>query len=82
MWRARLAPTITGMSTHSTSRPGRGDVSGEQVLFAMAAAFLAVLATIIFAAFLPVALGVGLVFVVLAVVLGVVGVFLARLLDG
>jgi nitrogen fixation protein FixH len=70
------------MSTHSTPRSRSGDFSGEHVLFAMAAAFLVVLAAIIVAAFMPIALGVGLVFVVLAVVLAAVGVFLARLLDG
>lgn len=70
------------MSTNPNLVPERGDSGGAQFLFAMAAAFLVVLATIILAAFMPIALGVGLVFAVLAVVLAFVGVYLMRLMDG
>jgi Flp pilus assembly protein TadB len=73
------APHPTAGGDHGTSE----DFTGVQVLFAMAAAFLVVLATIILAAFMPIAVGVTLVFVVLAVVLAIVGGFLAHLLgDG
>ena len=55
--------------------------SGEQVFFAMAGAFGVVLVVIIFGAFMPLAVGIGLIFAVLAVVLVLVGIFLARLLG-
>jgi hypothetical protein len=59
----------------------RPETSGEAVLFAMAAAFGVVVVAIIAGAFLPVAVGVAMIFVVLAVVLVLVGIFLARLLG-
>ena len=59
------------------------ETSGEQVFFAMAIAFGAVMIAIVAGAFLPLAVGIGMIFVVLAVVLVLVGIFLARVLgDG
>ena len=71
------------MSAHPNLHPRPGEPSGEQVFFVMAIAFWVLVATIILGFFLPVVVGVALIFAVLAVVLAVVGVFLARLLgDG
>ena len=78
------AATIGAMSTLPGPQPTTSDdFTGVHVLFAMAAAFLVVLAAIILAAFMPIAVGVTLVFVVLGVVLAIVGMFLGRLMaDG
>jgi hypothetical protein len=67
-------------ATHRPSSPA--EASGERVFFVMAAAFLVILVAIIGAAFLPVAVGIAVVFGVMAVVLTVFGLFLARLLGG
>ena len=65
---------------HHTPRP---EVSGEEIFFAMAAAFGVVVVAIIAGAFMPVAAGVAMIFGVLAVVLVLVGIVLARVLgDG
>jgi uncharacterized Tic20 family protein len=70
----------TNPNLHHSTRP---EASGEQVFFAMAAAFWVVVAAIIAGAFMPVAAGVAMIFGVLAIVLVLVGIFLARLLgDG
>ena len=72
---------MPGMSAHPSPPHSGREITGEQVLFVLAAAFGVVLAAIIFAAFLPIALGVGIVFAVLAVVMVVVGIFLGKLLE-
>jgi len=69
------------MSTQSHHHTPRGEASGEQIFFTMAAAFGVLIATIIGGAFLPVVAGVAVIFAVLAVVLVLVGVFLARILG-
>jgi hypothetical protein len=65
---------------HPHHTPSSPETSGEQVFFAMAAAFAVVMIAILGGFFLPVGLAVGMVFVVLAVVLALVGVFLQRVL--
>ena len=71
------------MSAYPNPNPRRGEPSGEQLFFVLAIAFWVLVATIILGFFLPVAVGVALIFAVLAVVLAAVGAFLARLLgDG
>jgi hypothetical protein len=81
---APRTPQIIGaMSTNPNLHPGRTETSGEQIVFAMAAAFGAVVVAIIAGAFMPLAAGIGMIFAVLAVVLVLVGIFLARVLgDG
>jgi hypothetical protein len=69
------------MSANTNLTPHHTETSGESVFFAMAIAFAVVLVAIIVGAFLPVAVGVGLIFGVLAIVLAVVGVFIARVLG-
>ena len=71
---------MRAMSTNPTHHP-RAEISGEQVLFAMAIAFGVVMVAIVAGAFMPVAAGIAMIFGVLAVVLVLVGVFLARLLG-
>jgi len=61
--------------------PARHETSGEQIFFAMAIAFGAVMVAIVAGSFLPLAVGIGVIFAVLAVVLVFVGIFLARVLD-
>jgi hypothetical protein len=58
-----------------------GEPTGEQVFFVMAGAFWVLVAAIIVGAFLPLVAGLTMIFGVLAVVLVLVGVFLARLLS-
>jgi hypothetical protein len=71
------------MSTNPNQQPRSAEISGEQVLFAMAIAFGVVMVAIVAGALMPVGAGIAMVFGVLAVVLVLVGVFLARLLgDG
>jgi len=67
----------TNPQLHSTS----GEPTGEHVFFAMAVAFWVLVAAIIAGAFLPLVAGIAMIFAVLAVVLALVGVFLARLLG-
>jgi hypothetical protein len=69
------------MSANPNLHPTSGEPSGEQVFFVMAAAFWVLVAAIILGAFLPLAAGLTMTFAVLAVVLVLVGVFLARLLS-
>ena len=69
------------MSTNPNLHPTSGETSGEQVFFVMAIAFWVLVAAIIVGAFLPLVAGVTMIFGVLAVVLVLVGVFLARLLN-
>jgi hypothetical protein len=64
-----------------TSSSSSTETSGEQIFFAMAIAFGVVMVAIIGGFFLPVGLAVGMIFVVLAVVLALVGVFLGRILQ-
>jgi hypothetical protein len=71
------------MSAEPNLPSGRHEASGEQVFFVMAVAFWVVVATIVLGFFLPLVVGIALIFGVLAVVLALVGLFLARLLgDG
>ena len=62
---------------HQTPR----ELSGEQIFFARAGAFGVILVAIIAGAFMPLAVGIAVIFGVLAVVLGLFGVFLARVLS-
>ena len=71
------------MSTNPNFHPAPSEPSGEQVFFVMAIAFWVLVAAIIAGAFMPLVAGLGMIFAVLAVVLVIVGIFLARLLgDG
>jgi len=56
------------------------EASGEQIFFVMAIAFGVLMIAIIGGFFMPVGAAVGMIFAVLAVVLAVVGKFLARVL--
>jgi hypothetical protein len=69
------------MSASPNLHPTSGEPSGEQVFFVMAIAFWVLVAAIILGAFLPLVAGLTMIFAVLAVVLVLVGVFLARLLN-
>jgi len=69
------------MSANPNLHPTSGELSGEQVFFAMAVAFWVLVAAIILGAFLPLVVGLTMIFGVLAVVLVLVGIFLARLLS-
>jgi len=69
------------MSANPNLHPAHHETSGEQVFFAMAIAFGAVMVAIIAGAFLPLAVGIGMIFAVLAVVLVLVGISLARVLG-
>jgi hypothetical protein len=62
---------------HHTASP---ETSGEQIFFVMAIAFGVLMVAIIGGFFMPVGAAVGMIFAVLAVVLAVVGNFLARVL--
>jgi hypothetical protein len=62
---------------HPTLSP---ETSGEQIFFVMAAAFGVLVVAIIGGFFMPLGLAVGMIFVVLAVVLALVGTFLERVL--
>ena len=68
------------MSANPNLPSAPSEPSGEQVFFVMAVAFWVLVATIIAGAFLPLVVGLGVIFGVLAVVLVIVGLFLARLL--
>jgi hypothetical protein len=71
-----------GMSTNLNLHHGpRPEASGEQVFFVMAIAFWVLVAAIIAGAFMPLVAGLGMIFAVLAVVLVLVGIFLARVLN-
>jgi hypothetical protein len=71
------------MSTNPNFHPTRSEPTGEQIFFVMAGAFWVLVAAIVLGAFLPLVAGLTMIFGVLAVVLVLVGVFLARLLgDG
>jgi hypothetical protein len=63
--------------SHHTSSP---ETSGEQIFFVMAIAFGVLMIAIIGGFFMPVGAAVGMIFAVLAVVLALVGKFLARVL--
>jgi len=66
-------------SLHST---GRGP-SGEHIFFVLAVAFWVLVGAIVLGFFLPLVVGIALIFAVLAVVLVLLGMFLVRLLgDG
>jgi hypothetical protein len=69
------------MSANPNLHPASGEPSGEQVFFVMALAFWVLVAAIVVGAFLPLVAGLSMIFGVLAVVLVLVGVFLARLLN-
>jgi hypothetical protein len=71
------------MSANPNLHPTHSEPSGEQVFFTMAVAFWVLVAAIILGAFMPLVAGLTMIFGVLAVVLVLVGIFLARLLgDG
>jgi hypothetical protein len=67
------------MSANPNLHPTPSEPAGEQVFFVMAAAFWVPVAAILLGFFLPRVAGITMVFGVLAVVLVLVGVFLARL---
>jgi hypothetical protein len=69
------------MSANPNLHHPQSEPSGEQVFFVMAIALWVLVATIVFGAFLPLVAGLAVIFGVLAVVLVVVGIFLARLLG-
>jgi hypothetical protein len=64
---------------HSHSSPSP-ETSGEQIFFVMAIAFGVLMVAIVAGFLMPVGAAVGMIFVVLAVVLALVGRFLARVL--
>jgi hypothetical protein len=64
--------------SHHTSSP---ETSGEQIFFVMAIAFGVLMVAIIAGFFMPVGAAVGMIFVLLAVVLAIVGKFLDRVLS-
>ena len=70
------------MSANSNLHPISGEPSGEQLFFVIAIAFLALVAIIVAAAFLPVAAGVGLAMAAIVGAVGIVVRFLAGMLDG
>jgi hypothetical protein len=70
------------MSTNPNLHPAPSQPSGEQIFFVMAGALWVLVAAIVLGVFLPLVAGVAMIFAVLAVVLVLVGIFLARLLDG
>lgn len=69
------------MSANTNPHPAPSETSGEQLFFVLAIAFLALVVVIVLGAFLPLAAGIGVTFVALAVSLAVVGRFLAHLLS-
>jgi hypothetical protein len=69
------------MSANPNLHNTHHETSGESVFFAMALAFGAVMIAIIAGAFMPLVAGIGMIFGVLAVVLVLVGIFLARVLG-
>ena len=69
------------MSTNPNFQPAPSEPSGEQVFFVMAIAFWVLVAAIVAGAFMPLVAGLGMIFAILAVVLVIVGIFLARLLS-
>jgi hypothetical protein len=66
---------------HHPQSSASPETTGEQIFFAMAIAFGVVMVAILGGFFLPVGFAVAMIFVVLAVVLAVVGKFLARVLT-
>jgi hypothetical protein len=69
------------MSALHHPQPTRSpEVSGEQIFFVMAIAFGVLMVAIIAGFFMPVGAAVGMIFVLLAVVLAIVGKFLERVL--
>jgi hypothetical protein len=69
------------MSANPHLHPTRSEPSGEQIFFAMAVAFWVLVAAIVLGFFLPLVAGITMIFGVLAVVLVLVGIFLARVLS-
>jgi hypothetical protein len=69
------------MSANPNLHSTPSEFSGEQVFFAMAVAFWVLVAAIVLGFFLPLVVGITMIFAVLAVVLVLVGIFLARLLS-
>jgi hypothetical protein len=69
------------MPANPNLHPAPRAASGEQLFFAMAVAFWVLVAAIVLGFFLPLVVGIAMVFAVLAVVLVLVGIFIARLLS-
>jgi len=69
------------MSANPDLHPVSSEPSGEQLFFVLAIAFLVLVAIIVAAAFLPIALGVGLSLAAVLVTVGIVGRYLAYLLG-
>jgi hypothetical protein len=61
--------------------PSAAEPSGEQLFFVLTIAFLVLVAVIVAAAFLPMAVGVGVSFAAVVVVVGIVGRYIGRLLG-
>jgi len=65
-------------ATHQPAPESPREPSGEQIFFAMAAAFLVMVVVIIGGFFLPIGAAIGMIAVALAIVITIVLVFLAR----
>jgi hypothetical protein len=69
------------MSAHSNLHPLSGEPSGEQLFFVLAIAFLVLVAIMVAGAFLPLVAGVGIGIAAVLVVVGLVGLYIGRLLG-